>query len=147
MLQNGIIFSILLEPVLLPLIIFCKYFFTTCFCNFHLSKFNFIFLLFRLFLLSQFFPLCPSPSSPSHPTTNAHTVVRVHGWCIYVLCLIPSPSFIHSQPPTSPLNNCHSVPRFCACDSIFCNFHLSGLLGIPANQYIIIYLKKTYWKT
>ena len=57
-----------------------------------------------LLQLSQYFPLSPSPPSPP-PTSivNPHTVVHIHGSCIYVLWLIPSPPFKQSTPLPSPL--------------------------------------------
>ena len=47
-----------------------------------------------------FCPLLPSPGPPS--LGLYHTVFCVHGSCIYVLWLIPSPSFIQSPPYCQP---------------------------------------------
>ena len=72
---------------------------------------NFIFLnifLFMLLQLSQLFPLHFHPPSPPPPSiVNPHTVVRVHGSFIYVLCLIPSPSFNQSSPLSLAFDSRH----------------------------------------
>ena len=50
-------------------------------------------------------PPFPHLCLPPHPLPSGHhhTIVCVYGSCIYVLWLIPSPSFIQSSPPPSPL--------------------------------------------
>ena len=69
-------------------------------CAFSLSLKFFIVTLLQF---SQLFPLCPPPPSlPPTPTVIPHTVVHVRGSFIHVLWLVPSPSFLHCPPPTSP---------------------------------------------
>ena len=54
-------------------------------------------------LCQPFLLFLPPPSPPSSLTVNHHTIVHVHGSCINVLWLIPSPSFNQSPPSLSPL--------------------------------------------
>ena len=74
-------------------------------------------LLFMLLQLSLF-SLCPPPSSP--PTTSKISplsIVHVHWSFIYVLWLIPSPSFNQSLLPL-PSYSCQSVPWLYVSGSI-----------------------------
>nr|KAF6426404.1 hypothetical protein HJG59_009112 [Molossus molossus] len=74
-----------------------------------------------VFHFLHLFPPPPSPSPGPH-----HTVVCVHGVCIYVLWLISSPSFMQF-PQTSilPCDICQSVPCIHASGSIlFIRFHV-----------------------
>ena len=98
----------------------------------------------------NFPPFDPSTQHPRTPSGNPHTVVHVHGPCIYVLWLIPSPSFNQSPPPTSPLPAVSlfhvSVPLILFCLLIlFIRFHiqvrscgicvsLTGLLLLTLNH-------------
>ena len=69
-----------------------------------------------------FFPLCPPLPIPSPtPTVNSHTVVHVCGSFIYVLCLVPSPSFPHYPPLPAPLVTVSSsmCPRLGFCFFFF----------------------------
>ena len=57
--------------------------------------------------LPAFACLYPAPTPPL-PCGHHHTVVCVHGLCIYALWLIPSPAYSQSSP--LPFDSCHSVP-------------------------------------
>ena len=63
------------------------------------------------------------PALILHPSGHHHAVVCVHGLCLYVLWLIPSPSLIQSYPPPSPLR-------------VISLFHISMLLLYFVCQFI-----------
>ena len=60
------------------------------------------FLLLTLLKMSPFSPvfLASTQHLLPFPSVHRHTVVCVYGSCIFVLCLIPSASFIQSLLPT-----------------------------------------------
>ena len=72
------------------------------------------------------FPLCPPlPIPPPTPTITSHTVVHVSGSFIHVLHLVPSPSFHHYPPSSSPLvtfSQFHvSMPVVLFCLNLYCS--------------------------
>ena len=103
-----------------PKISFSKY---EKFWAFTLLSFKNI-LLFMLLQLSQYFPIHPPP--PSHPLTSIMsplTIVHIHGSLIYVLWIIPFPSFNQSLPPPSPLTavslSCDSMSLVLFCSLVY----------------------------
>ena len=82
--------------------------------------------------------LQPAPLPPGHP----HTVVSVHGLCIYVLRLIPPPCFIQ-HPQNLPLISVSlfpvSLPLFLFCSSVY------FVHQIPHMSEIVWYLSFANW--
>ena len=85
--------------------------------------------------------LCPPPPSPCSPFPLpghrhcGHTVVCVYGLCMYVLWLIPSPSFIQ---PLSPTHKRDILPVTVFLESTLCDKskQLPELLEWKGSHYI-----------
>ena len=100
------------------------------------------FLLLMLLQLSQYFLLCPHPPSRSPiPKVSHHNFFHVHGLCIYVVCLIPSP-FSQFPPPSSPLI---AVSLFHVSVPILFCLLVYNVHQIPLVSEVIWYLPLIDW--
>ena len=57
-----------------------------------IHSFTYVFINYILLIMllqwSQFFPLCACPSNNPHYSGNPHSIVHIHGPCVYILWLL-----------------------------------------------------------